>query len=163
MTACCEYIVPMREWIQQFSALERSAWGLFLRASVLLPMISSSLCLRGFRQTKTTLQYFVCTPHGLQDASAQERAALTAHAVRAVWRSGIGHPDCLNASLTVWWLLARKGITSDLRVGVHKDGGKFEAHAWVECGGAALNEPEPRHQHFRAFDAALALLLPEPQ
>ena len=48
-------------------------------------------------------------------------------------------------------------------MGVHKDGGKFEAHAWVECGGAALNEPEPRHQHFRAFDAALALLLPEPQ
>jgi hypothetical protein len=45
----CEYIVPMREWIRQFSALERSAWGLFLRASVLLPMISSSLCLRGFR------------------------------------------------------------------------------------------------------------------
>ena len=112
---------------------------------------------------QTTLQYFVSVPHGLQDASAQERAALTARAVRAVWRSGIGHPDCLNASLTLWWLLARQGIASDLRVGVHKDGGKFEAHAWVECGGAALNEPEPRHQHFRAFDAALALLPPEPQ
>jgi hypothetical protein len=121
MTACCEYIVRMRDWIRQFSALERSAWGLL--ASVLLPMISSSLCLRGFRQTKTTLQYFVSAPHGLQDASAQERAALTARAVRAVWRSGIGHPDCLNASLlTLWWLLARQGIASDLRVGVRKDG-----------------------------------------
>ena len=81
MTACCEYIVPMREWIRQFSALQRSAWGLFLRASVLLPMISSSLCLRGFRQTTTTLQHFVSAPHGLQDASAQERAALTTRAV----------------------------------------------------------------------------------
>jgi Transglutaminase-like superfamily len=146
---------------RQFSALEHSAWGLL--ASVLLPMISSSLCLRGFRQTKMTLQYFVSAPHGLHDSSAQERAALTARAVRAVWRSGIDHPDCLNASLTLWWLLARKRITSDLRVGVHKDEGKFEAHAWVECGGAPLNEPEPRHQHFRAFDAALALRPPEPQ
>ena len=42
----------MREWIRQFSALERSAGDYC--ASVLLPMISSSLCLRGFRQTKTT-------------------------------------------------------------------------------------------------------------
>ena len=94
---------------------------------------------------------------------ARKRAALTARAVRAVWRSGIGHPDCLNASLTLWWLWARQCIASGLRVGVHKDGGKFEAHTWIECGGAALNEPEPRHPHFRAFDAALALLLPEPQ
>ena len=80
--------------------------------------------------------------------SAQERAALTARMVRAVWRSGIGHPNCLNASLALWWLLARQGIASDLRVGVRKDGEKFEAHAWVECGGAALNEPETRHQHY---------------
>jgi len=161
MTACCEYIVPMREWIRQISALERSAWGLFLRASVLLPMISSSLCLQGVRQTKTTLQYFVSAPHGLQDASAQERTALTTRAMRAVWRSGIGHPDYRNASLTLWWLLARQDIASDLRVGVLKEGETFEAHAWVECGGQALNDPEAILPHYAAFDESLASLPPE--
>ena len=78
----------------------------------------------------------------------------------AIWNRPSGLPQRIADTLVA---LARKGITSDLRVGVHKDEGKFEAHAWVECGGAALNELEPRHQHFQAFDAALALLLPEPQ
>jgi len=32
----------------------------------------------------------------------------------------------------------------------------LEAHAWVEREGVALNEPEERHQHYAAFDAALA-------
>jgi hypothetical protein len=48
-------------------------------------------------------------------------------------------------------------------VGVRKDGEKFEAHAWVERAGIALNEPEARHQHYAAFDAALASLPPEPK
>jgi hypothetical protein len=151
----------MRDWIRQFSALERSAYGTFLCTSVLLPMISCSLRLRGFRKTKVALEHFVSTPHGLLDPGRQERATLTAHAVRTVWRSGIGHPNCLSASLALWWLLAPQGIASDLRVGVHKDGGKFEAHAWVECGGVALTDPEMELPDFAVFDAALASFPPE--
>jgi hypothetical protein len=83
--------------------------------------------------------------------------------VRAAARYGIGQPNCLKVSLALWWLLARQGIASDLRVGVRKDGEKLEAHAWVECGGVALNEPESPHQHFAAFGAALASLPPEPR
>jgi hypothetical protein len=83
--------------------------------------------------------------------------------VRAAGYYGIGHPNCLNFSLALWWLLARQGIASDLRVGVRKEGEKFEAHAWVECGGVPLNEPELNHQQFAAFDSALASLPPEPR
>jgi len=83
--------------------------------------------------------------------------------VRAAVRNSLGHPTCLEESLALWWLLRRQGIGSDLRVGVRKDGEKFEAHAWVERDGIALNEPEARHQHYAAFDAALASLPPEPR
>src|SRR5207245_11237411 len=40
---------------------------------------------------------------------------------------------------------------------------KFEAHAWVECGGAAINDPEELHRHYAAFDGTLPVGLTETQ
>jgi len=37
----------------------------------------------------------------------------------------------------------------------------FEAHAWVERDGTALNEPDEPHHHYAAFDASLAASPPE--
>ncbi len=152
----------MWNWIRRFRALERPAQRLFLRSSVVLPLISISLRWRGFRKTKASLQHFLSVPYGSQNLAAQARANLTAQIVRAAAHHAIGDPACLEVSLALWWLLARQGIASDLRVGIRRDGETFEAHAWVECGGATLNEPEMNHRHFAAFDAALASLPPEP-
>ena len=151
----------VRKWIQQFRALERPAQRLFLHSSVVLPLISTSLRLRGFRKTKTSLQHFLSVPFSSRKHDAQARAILTAQIVRAASHRGIGDPSCLAVSLALWWLLARQGIASEVRVGIRKDGGTFEAHAWVECGGATLNEPKMHHRQFAAFDAALASLPPE--
>jgi Transglutaminase-like superfamily len=148
--------------IRQFRSLKSEARGLFLRASVVLPLISISLRWRGFRKTKASLQHFLSVPHGSQNFDAQARATLTAQIVRATSNHALGDPTCLEVSLALWWLLSRQGIASDLRVGIRKDGETFEAHAWVECGGATLNEPEMHHRQFAAFDAALASLPPEP-
>ena len=149
--------------IRRFSALERPARGLFLRACVLLPLISISLRWRGFRKTKASLEHFLSVPYGSQNPDAQARALLTAQMVRAAAHHGIGDPACLEVSLALWWLLARQGIASELRVGVRKEGERFEAHAWVECGEATLNESETEHHHYAAFDAALASLPREPR
>jgi hypothetical protein len=118
---------------------------------------------RGFRKTKASLQHFLSDAYGAENPEAQARATLTAQMVRAAARLGIGDPSCLEVSLALWWLLARQGIASDLRVGVRKEGEKFEAHAWVECGGATLNDPEMKHHHYAAFDATLASLPPQPR
>jgi hypothetical protein len=152
MTVCSYSVVPIWNQIRRFSALEPSAQGLFLRASVLLPLISISFRLCGFRKTKALLENFLSAPDGSQNPA---RAALTAQMVRAAGRHGMGHPNCLKIALAIWWLLARQGIACDLRVGVRKDGEKFEAHAWIECGGVVLSDPESRHD-YAAFDAALA-------
>jgi hypothetical protein len=124
-----------------------------------LPLITISLRWRGFRKTKALLEYFIPLAYGSQNPEAQARAALTAQMVRAAANHGIGNPTCLEVSLALWWLLARQGIASDLRVGIRKDGEKFEAHAWIECGGASLTE----NHHFAAFDATLASLPPRPR
>ncbi len=149
----------MWERFRRFSALERPAQSLFLRAVVLLPVVAVSLRWRGFRATQAALQRFVSNSKEKKDYSnAAARARLTAHMVYAAERHGLVHPTCLALSLTLWWLLERQGIESHLRVGIRKENGKFEAHAWVERDGAALNEPEQQHHHYSAFDAALSSL-----
>jgi len=153
----------MWERLRRFSALERPARWLFLRAAALLPLVSLSLRLRGFRKTQAFLQKFLSLPSHAADISVSSSAHLTVRMVRAAVRTSIGHPTCLDESLALWWLLGRQGIRSELKVGVRKEGEKFEAHAWVERDGMALNEPEARHQHYAAFDAALASLPPEPR
>jgi len=75
---------------------------------------------------------------------------MTARMVRAAARYAPGS-TCLERSLAVWWLLARQGITAQLRIGVRTDEQKFSAHACVEYEGAALAEPETPHMHYAAF------------
>jgi hypothetical protein len=50
--------------------------------------------------------------------------------------------SCLVESLTLWWLLRRRRIPADLRIGVRTLTGAFESHAWVELSGVVLNDIE---------------------
>jgi hypothetical protein len=154
----------MWERLRRFSALERPAQSLFLRAILLLPLVSLSLRWRGFRVTRAALERFPGNSNLKQDPEAANiRASLTAHMVNTADRHGLVHPSCLAKSLTLWWLLGREGIHSELRIGIRKEHEKFEAHAWVERDGAALNEPEEHHRHYAAFDGTLSSLPSEEQ
>jgi hypothetical protein len=152
----------MWERLRRFSALERPAQKLFLRALVLLPLVALSLRWRGFRATQAALQRFLSNPSQEPDGPVMSKdVAVTAHMVNAADRHGLVHPSCLAKSMALWWLLGRQGIPSHLRIGIRKEKEKFEAHAWVERDGAALNEPDEHHHHYVAFDAALSALPPE--
>jgi Transglutaminase-like superfamily len=141
--------------------LEPSARGLFLRAAVLLPFISLSLRLRGFRATQSSLQKLIPAAGSNRtvrlDPATKQRTVLMARMVRSAAYRGLGAANCLDQSLALWWLLGRQGIASSVRIGTRKSAGKFEAHAWVECDGVALNESEDAHKHYAAFDEAFPL------
>jgi hypothetical protein len=47
---------------------------------------------------------------------------------------------CLTRSLVLQWILARRGIGTELKVGVRNEGNGLHAHAWLECGGAPVND-----------------------
>ena len=130
---------------------------MFFRASVLLPLISLSLRIRGFRATQAALQSFFIpskTEKRLGDqAMGAERVRMAVRMVNAAARYGLGS-TCLEKSLALCWLLRREGIVSSVRIGARKAAGKFEAHAWVERDGVALNEPREGHRHYATFDAA---------
>src|SRR6202051_3234532 len=142
----------MWDLLRRFRALEPSARALFLRAAALLPFISLSLRLRGFRATQTSLENRL--PKGLSMLSDRssgtqaESAALTARMVRSAAYRTWGTPACLEQSLALWWLLGRQGISTSVRIGTRKNEEKFEAHAWVEWVGVALNEAEEAHKTY---------------
>jgi ribosome-associated translation inhibitor RaiA len=130
----------MWERFRRFSALDRPAQGVFLRAMVLLPLVALSLRCRGL------------------PSLVSKDAALAARMVNAADQYGLVHPSCLAKSVTLWWLLARHGISSYLRIGIRKVDEKMEAHAWVERDGATLNQSDEHHHHYAAFDAAISSL-----
>ena len=93
-----------------------------------------------------------------KEASAEIRlqnARATMRMVRAAAWHGPYHATCLPQSITLWWLLLRQGIESDLRFGARKEEGQLEAHAWVEFKGLPLNETERVRQRFAAFDRSI--------
>ena len=79
-----------------------------------------------------------------------------ARAVRSVELNGMSRPNCLERSLTLWWLLRRDGIDGELHIGARKEDGQLKAHAWVELRGEVLNDSPEIHNHYARFDAPIA-------
>lgn len=59
--------------------------------------------------------------------------------------------NCLTRSLLLGWLLRRRGVASQLRIGVKKDKGSLAAHAWVEYEGIPINDQPDVGEQFAAF------------
>jgi Transglutaminase-like superfamily len=137
---------------QRYRALDPEAQSLFWQAVRLLARIGVSLRLRGFQQTKERLRKKL-SAQAVERRGTAEALQKTCRMVKAAARYGPGHPTCLEQSLALWFLLQRQGMPAQLRIGVRKLPEKFEAHAWVECDGVALNQGEEVHQHYAAFEA----------
>jgi Transglutaminase-like superfamily len=148
----------MSNAFQRFRALDSHARGLFGRAVLLLPRIALSLQLRGFKKTKESLQEKAHgdAPYQMPDAFTAATVKKTCRMVRAGARYGFLKPTCLVESLTLWYMLQKQDIPAILRIGVRKDSDKFEAHAWVEYEGEALNQLEEQHRHYAAFDTGFS-------
>lgn len=55
-------------------------------------------------------------------------------------------------------MLRRRGNDAKVHIGGRKQGGEFEAHAWVECEGIALHDmDEAEYSRFGALDDSQAL------
>ena len=63
---------------------------------------------------------------------------------RMVWlvevadRYAPGRSSCLRQSAALAWLLRRRGITTNLRIGVAREEGNILAHSWLESGEGKL-------------------------
>jgi len=148
---------------QRYRALDPQARALFWRAAFLLPRIALSLRLYGFVRTRDAFQKQILrAPASPLDHHPEQTLRNTCRMVKAAGHYGALHPTCLVESLALWYLLQKQGVSANLRIGVRKTADEFEAHAWVEYAGAALNQPDERHRHYAAFDRGFSDLPGDP-
>jgi len=130
-----------KKW-RSFIALDPVDRVLFAEALVLTAVIPAGFRLFGVNRTQGLLRRWSSL------AATKDNAGRDPHrVVRMARRAELllrrtGRPDgtCLTRSLTVWTLLLRRGLATDLRVGVRRAESGIEAHAWLELHGTPVNE-----------------------
>jgi hypothetical protein len=150
---------PLPEKWRRFRKRPPADRGLILRAALLLSLTEIGLRIFGFRRWKEIVERFTPPAHppqGLPGEWQREAALRIVRAARSAELHGLAHPNCLERSMTLWMMLRRVGIAGELHIGARKEGGKLEAHAWLELGGEVLNDPAEVHQHYARFDAPIA-------
>ena len=133
--------------IRQFPALTPFERALFVQAWILLPLVRTSLAAFGCRRTQAWLDAFsrrghlrprLCDP--VTDVVPTFRSAVhapklvqaTERMVNAAARVGLVTATCLPRALVTQMLLRRSHVNATLTLGVRRQSGRLEAHAWVE-------------------------------
>lgn len=143
----------MNNW-WRFRRLPAGEKQLFLTAALFLPLVRLGLEALGLKQVGVLLRRLLhaAPAANSHDSLRQARRAARLVSVAARYVGG----TCLTQSLVLVWLLERRGIPAELRIGVRKGERGFEAHAWVELDGAVLNDGQDVTERFAAFERSFA-------
>lgn len=142
----------IRAKARTWAGFGRAEKRLLLHALWLLPVVAASLRLFGLRRTQAWLgrgPFPVRLPASDEQRAEVRRAAQMLKVARRYHR---WWTNCLSHSVTLWAMLRRRGIDSNLRIGVR--GGNeadFAAHAWLEWQGEVLTDTEDVHERYQAF------------
>jgi hypothetical protein len=148
----------LREWFPP----QQSAWHtwrdlpapdrrLVLQLVALLPAVAAAIRIFGLRRVCRFLSRHPVIGEGAGASDAQG-AREAARLVNAIACRIPGRPNCLTRSVTLWWILRRRGTDSALRIGVRTADGRFEAHAWVELDGLVVNDDADIAHRFAPFE-----------
>ena len=143
----------MSRW-GKFFALPLGDRARIVGYALLLPLVHIGLGWLGYRK----LYHFLAThpSHPVASVKAEnemvEVARKTASLVSIAAQHGLFRATCLRQALLTWWLLRRRGIQTELRIGVQHREGKVYAHAWVKYGEIVISDGEQVENNFTAFD-----------
>lgn len=114
-------------------------------ATLLVP-VHVSLLLFGYARTKYWLDCSggskarrEATPREFEGARNLVKLASIAG------RHGLVNATCLRQSLLVYFLLRCKGLAPEIKLGVRRQAGTFDAHAWVELDDIVLGQENLAH------------------
>lgn len=137
--------VRLRGWL----ALSWPGRGRMLLLMLGLPLIAAALRTLGYVKTRRWLEELSRVEPGRTPTPAELDAAQDLAQLAAIaGRHGPVAATCLRQSLLVYWLLRRRGLAPELKIGVRKHGQRVDAHAWVELEGTALAPAEITHRPF---------------
>jgi hypothetical protein len=124
-----------------------------------LPAVELSLRCAGAQRTASWLSWAV-RPKAAHPPTAADvqQAQRLAQLAAIAGRRGLLEARCLSQSLLVRALLRRNGLDAVLQVGVRKEGGAFDAHAWVELDGQTLAQAPVQHRPLQPQSPGAAAL-----
>jgi hypothetical protein len=134
--------------LRQFASLSRSQQRTLLASAAWMPLFALSLRLLGLARCQSLLYRTPMRPR--LDAMPLDQIRAIGTAVNIAARHAFP-ARCLTRSLLLVWLLRRRGVRADLRIGVSTAGGSFRAHAWVECDGVPVNDRPDVASEFASF------------
>lgn len=134
--------VPARGGI---ALLRRLPWRhrlLLLQAAALLTALRVLLRTAGLRRVHAVLSRSArrAAVAGGRAWSSPREVQAAVHLVAMAARRTPASTTCLHRSLALWWLLRRRGVDCQLRLGARRQDERFDAHAWVECDGEVVND-----------------------
>ncbi len=128
-----------------------------MQAVVCLPLLTIGLRLFGLGRLRRLLVCFAIAGRKPSRFGAADELEVVQYArgcatiIAMAGSSGLIKATCLPRSVMLWWLLLRRGVDCDLRLGVRTEDATLEAHAWVERNGVVLNDTEDVKQRYSAF------------
>jgi hypothetical protein len=132
---------------RQFVVLSPRRRALLLQTLCLLSLVRASLSLLPFRVVRAA----VMRAGQPSRAGVQAEPEFVEDVVWAIGTASCRVPgaSCLTQALATELLLRRRGFPAVLRIGVaEKQGGKVEAHAWIEAEGRVLVGGSESPAHF---------------
>ena len=150
----------MRTKLNRWLALPGEERWLLVGLVVLLPAIGVALRLFGVRRTYRLLGGSgrpETVSAEISDASRTSAKRL-GRLVSIASRRGPYTATCLPQSIALRWLLCRRGMSAEVRIGVRKESGQMHAHAWVELAGQVINDHsavEAEYAVYREFATRL--------
>ena len=134
--------------LTQLRALSRAQQLTLVAAWIWLPLFWLGLRVMGLPRFQAWL---LKTPVQSTRALTLPDIQALGEAVNIAARYTPFRATCLTRSILLGWLLLRRGVPSDLRIGVRLTKGALDAHAWVECGGVPVNDSPDVGSQFAPF------------
>ena len=151
----------MHRRIKQLQRLAPWEQWMLLKLLVLLPAIGAALRLLDFHATFGLIARSVPEAEARAGCGEECPGEDIAHRIGRLVSIAANHgpyrATCLRQSLALWWLLRRRRIPAELRIGVRKDNAGLRAHAWVELDGRALNDPSGVCRTYAPFPRSSAV------
>lgn len=144
----------MNTRLEKLRALSWSERAILFKAALLLPLFWLGLRLFGLARFGGWLDRSSAkSPSGAPITFAVTLGRL----VNAAANHSPVRATCLTRSLLLRWMLRRRGIDSQLRIGVRLVQDALEAHAWIEIAGHPINDAPGVARRFAPFAGPVSM------
>ena len=138
----------MRQLFQKIFAVSFRDWLFFVKAFMLCLFLRVAFLVGSFKGTMRLLSAL-----GEKNKRSYKERDLAMFKRMIAWSYHFTPVlNCLSISAAYRWLLMRRGIVTELKFGVAKEGGKLIAHAWLEHEGMLFSHETHPKRRYIAFE-----------